>query len=128
MEIVRNYIATMIALLAPVALIYSWVFYVTKLRKDPPNWRSRLTLVSLLLTTLGAALLPAMIALEPKANWTTYAGVPRQIDFEASWAKFAVRSLAAGFVLCFFGRPRLIAPLALASVGCILFWFAMTVR
>ena len=128
MRIVENSIATVIALLAPVALIYSWFFYITKLRKQHPGWQSRLTLVSLALTTLGAALLPITMIIEPKADWSTYVGVARQIDFEASWERFAVRTLAAGFVLCFFGRARLIVPLALASVGCILFWFFMTVR
>jgi len=43
MRIVENSIATVIALLAPIVLIYSWFFYATKLRKEPPGWRSRLT-------------------------------------------------------------------------------------
>jgi hypothetical protein len=125
---IENFVGTVIALLGPAALIYSWFFYMTKLRKESPGWRRRLTLVSLVLTTLGAALLPIMMVLEPKADWSSYVGVPRQVDFEASWERFAVRALAAGLVVCFFGRARLIAPLALASAGCILFWFFMTVR
>jgi hypothetical protein len=119
-------VAAIIALLAPVGLIYSWYFYLVKIRKEPAGWRNRMSLLSLALGSLGALLWPVTMMFAPKADWTSYVGVARQVEFVESWEKIGVRTLLVAFVLCFFGRPRLIAPIAIACVGTALFWLFTT--
>lgn len=127
MEIEYDF-AGIVALLAPVALIYSWYFYLTKIRKEPFTWRTGVTLLSLALLSVGALLWPVTMILAPKADWSTYAGVADQVNFVGSWAKIAVRTASVALLLCFFGRPSLIAPMAVACVGTVLFWFFTTLR
>jgi hypothetical protein len=127
MEIEYDF-AGIVALLAPVALICSWYLYLTKTRREPFTWRSSLTLLSLVLLSVGAFLWPVTMIVAPKADWSTYAGVADQVNFVDSWEKIAVRITSAALVLCFFGRPRLIAPVAIACVGTVLFWFFTTLR
>ena len=54
-----------LVLFAPVALIYSWYFYFTKMRRESAGWRNRVTLISLALASLAALLLPVMVMLMP---------------------------------------------------------------
>jgi hypothetical protein len=117
-----------IALLAPVGLIYSWHFYFTRIRKELAGWRNRASLSSLVLATLGALLLPITMIFAPKANWSSYVGVAEQVHFVESWEKVAVRTLLVALVLCFFGRPRLIGPIAVACIGTAIFWMGSTMR
>ena len=63
----------------------------------------------------------------PKADWGSYAGVPQQLHFVELWEVVAIGTLLVAFVLCFFGRPRLIAPIAIACVGTALFWLFTTI-
>jgi hypothetical protein len=118
----QNDIAGLIVLLAPVGLIYSWYFYLAKIQKEPASWRNRISLLSLVLVSLGVLLWPVMTLLAPRADWTTYVGVPEQIQWTESWQKPIVRTLLGAFLLSVFGRPRLIAPIAVACVGTVLFW------
>jgi hypothetical protein len=112
----------LIALLAPVGLIYSWHFYFTKIRREPAGWRNRISASSLVLASLGALIWPITMIIAPKADWSRYIGVAEQLYFVERWEKVAVYTLLVAFVLCFFGRPRLIAPLAVACIGTTLFW------
>lgn len=123
---VEGDIAAFIALLAPVGLIYGWHFYFTRIRREPAGWRNRISLVSLMLASLGALLWPVTMVFAPKADWRNYVGVAQQVHFVESWEKVAVRTLLVAFVLCFFGRPRLIAPVAVACIGTTLFWIGST--
>jgi hypothetical protein len=116
----------LITLLAPVGLIYGWHFYFTRIRREPAGWRNRISMLSLVLVSLGALLWPVMMKFAPKADWGSYVGVAEQVHFVESWERIAVRSLLVAFILCFFGRPRLIAPVALACIGTTLFWIAST--
>jgi len=119
-------IGAVIVLLGLVGLIYSWYFYFAKIRKEPVGWRNRVSLLSLVLVSLGGLLWPVTMILAPKADWTSYVGVARQVQFVESLEKIGVRTLLFAFVLCFFGRPRLIAPIAVACVGTALFWLFTT--
>jgi hypothetical protein len=121
-------IAFFIALLAPIGLIYGWRFYSAKIRLEPAGWRNRISVLSLALASLGALLWPITMIFAPKADWINYVGVARQVDFVEWWEKVAVRTLLVAFVLCFFGRPRLIAPIAVACLGTTLFWAFSTIR
>ena len=101
-------------LFAPVAFIYSWYFYFTKMRRESAGWRNRLTLISLALASLAALLLPVMVMLMP-------VGVD-QYEWVESWHRPIFRTLLLAFLLCLFGRRRLIVPIAIACVGTTLFW------
>jgi hypothetical protein len=125
---VEGDIAFFIALLAPIGLIYGWRFYFAKLRLEPARWRNRISVLSLVLASLGALLWPITMIFAPKADWIHYVGVARQIDFVEWWEKVAVRTLLVAFVLCFLGRPRLIVPIAVACLGTTLFWAFSTLR
>jgi hypothetical protein len=124
---VENDIAAVIALLAPVGLIYGWYFYSARIRHEPAGSRNRITVLSLVLASLGALLWPATMMLAPKADWGSYVGVAEQLHFVESCEKVAVRILLVALALCFFGRPRLIAPVAVACIGTILFWTLSTI-
>ena|ERR1700687_2039292 len=121
MQVEAN-IAFFIALLAPIGLIYGWRFYFTRIRREPAGWRNRISVSSLGLASVGALLWPITRIVAPKADWSSYVGVAQQLHFVESWEKVAVRTLLVAFVLCFFGRPRLIAPIAVACIGTTLFW------
>ena len=106
-----------IVFLAPVALIYSWHFYFTQMRKEPTAWRNRVTLLSLALVSLTALLWPAMLMFMPRADWGSGVGVDHQVQWIESWHRPIFRTLLVASLLCLFGRPRLIAPIAIACVG-----------
>ena len=107
-------------------LIYGWHFYFTRIRREPAGWRNRISMLSLVLVSLGALLWPVVMKFAPKADWGSYVGVAEQVHFVESWERVAVRTLLAAFILCFFGRPRLIAPVAVACIGTTLFWISST--
>jgi len=123
---IENDIATIIVLLAPIGLIYGWYFYWARIWREPGHWRNRITLLSLILASFAVLLWPVTMKFAPTADWTTYAGVANQVGFVESWEKVAVRTLLGAFLLCFFGRPRLIAPIAVACFGTALFWMFTT--
>lgn len=123
---VEGDIAGFIALLAPLGLIYGWHFYFSRIRREPAGWRNRIGVSSLALASVGALLWPVAMIFAPKADWQSYVGVAQQVHFVESWEKVAVRTLLVAFVLCFFGRPRLIAPVAVACLGTTLFWLFST--
>ena len=115
-----------IALLAPVGLVYSWHFYWTQIRKAPSQWRDRATLLSLALVSLVALLWPVMMVLTPRADWGTGLGVAHQAQWVESWHTPILRSLLGAFVLALLGRPRLIGPIAIACIGTAIFWIGST--
>ena len=112
--------------LAPVGLIDSWHLYLTQMRKESTGWRNRVTLLSLGLVSLVVALWPVMAVLMPRADWGNGLGVDHQVQWVESWHRPILRALVVAFLLCFFGRPRLIAPIAVACFGTALFWLAST--
>jgi hypothetical protein len=116
----------MVVFLAPVGLIYSWHFYLTQMRKESTGWRNRVTLLSLALVSLAALLWPVMALLMPRADWGSGVGVDHQVQWVESWHRPIFRTLLVAFFLCLFGRPRLIAPIAIACFGTALFWLFST--
>jgi hypothetical protein len=123
---VINAVVVVVVLLAAAGLVYSWFFYSTRMKKEQPGWRTRTTLVSLLLVSLVVLLWPVMVVLAPRADWASGGGVGHQIEWIEAWHKPVLRSLLVAFVLGLFGRPRLILPIAVACVGTALFWLAST--
>src|SRR6266403_4118358 len=118
-----NLVATIIILLAPAGLIYSWAFYLRRMRREPiTSWRNHATLLSITLVSLAVLLWPIMAALTPTADWRSGLGVDHQVQWVEAWHTPILRSLLVALVLTFFGRPRLIAPIAVACVGTAMFW------
>ena len=115
-----------LVLLAPAGFIYSWHFYFTQMRREPTGWRNRVTMLSLALASLAALLWPVMMMLMPRADWGSGVGVDRQFQWVESWHRPILRSLLVALLLCLFGRPRLIAPIAIACVGTAVFWLLST--
>jgi hypothetical protein len=123
---VENVLVTAIILLAPVGLIYGWFFYMTRMKKESTGWRKRITLLSLALVSLVVLLWPVMWALAPRADWGSGVGVGNQVDWIESWHRPVFRTLSVAFVVGFFGRPRLILPIAVACMGTACFWLVST--
>jgi hypothetical protein len=121
-----NLIATVIVLLAPVGLIYSWIFYSARMRREPTSWRHRATLLSLTLVSFVVLLWPVMALLMPRADWGSGLGVGHQVQWVEAWNRPIFRTLLLAFVLGLLGRPRLIGPIAVAVVGTGLFWLFST--
>jgi hypothetical protein len=111
---------TLIVLLASVGLIYSWYFYFSRIRREVAGWRNRVTVLSLTLVSICVLLLPVILVLMPRV-----VGVPQKFQFLESWRTPIVRILLAAFLLCFFGRPRLIGPVAVACLGTALIWLSI---
>jgi hypothetical protein len=121
-----NDILGLVIVLAPVGLIYGWHFYFATIRREPPGWRNRISGLSLLFCSVGVLLWPVAMMLAPKADWRSYEGAPRQLHFVYSWERVVLYGLFATLVLCFFGRPRLIVPIAVGCIGTALFWLGST--
>lgn len=117
-----NTVATILILLSPAGLVYAWIFYWVRMKTGPGNWRGHVTLASLVLASVAILLWPISRVLMPRADWSSGAGVAHQVQWADSWEKYAVRILLIALILCFFGRPRLIMPIAVACVGAALFW------
>jgi hypothetical protein len=124
--VIGNDIAGIIALIAPVGLVYSWYFYFTRMRKAPLGWRGRITLLSLALVSIVALIWPVMMVLTPHADWGSGLGVAHQVQWVESWHTPILRTLLVALVLAFFGRPRLIGPIVVASIGTAIFWIGST--
>jgi len=121
-----NLVATIVVLLAPVGLIYGWVRYFTPASGEPAGWRGRTALLSLTLVSLAGALWLVTMLHMPGADWRSGAGVGDQIVWVYARARVALYALLTALVLCLFGRPRLILPIAVACVGTGLFWVFST--
>jgi hypothetical protein len=121
-----NLIATVIIVLAPAGLIYSWTFYLTRMKREPTGWRHRVTLVSMALVSLVVLLWPIMLALTPRADWGSGLGVEHQVQWLEAWHRPIFRTLLVALVLALLGRPRLIAPMAVACIGTAMFWLSST--
>lgn len=121
-----NLVVTIIVLLAPVGLIYGWICYFTPADEESRGWRSRATLLSLVLVSLAGLLWPMTMIYLPGADWRTGASVGHQIAWEYARARVALYSSLAALVMCLFGRPRLILPIAVACIGTGLFWLSST--
>jgi hypothetical protein len=119
-------VATILVLLAPVALIYGWVCYFTPPGDEPPSWRRRATLLSLVLVSLAILLWPVIMALKPGADWGTGTGVGYQVAWVYARTRTALCILLIALLLGLFGRPRLIFPIVLACTGTGLFWLFST--
>jgi hypothetical protein len=121
-------VASILVLLAPVALIYGWVCYFTPKGKEPPSWRGWTTLLSLILASLGILLWPVMMILMPGADWRSGIGVGDQVQWVSFWVRTVFRSLMAALLLGVLGRPRLVLPIVVGCLGTGLLWLFSTME
>lgn len=122
----EDVVATIIVILAPAGLIYSWVFYLTRMRREPTTWRHWVTLLSMVLVSAVVLLWPIMLALMPRADWGSGLGVAHQVQWVEAWHRPIFRILLVALVLALLGRPRLVAPMAFACVGTAMYWLFST--
>jgi hypothetical protein len=119
-------VATILVLLAPVALIYGWVCYFTPASQEPTGWRSGATFLSLALVSLVVLLWLEMMVRMPGADWRNGAEVAHQVQWVGVRLGAAFDGLTAAFILGCVGRPRLIAHVTLACVGTAILWVGST--
>jgi len=112
-----NIVSFVLVLLAPVGLLYSWWFYLTRMAEEQTGWRKRVTLLSLALVSLVVLLWPVMVALTRRAD---------DVAWIESWHRPVFRTLIVALLLGLFGRPRLILPIVVACVGAAIFWMVST--
>ncbi len=124
MRIVENAIGILLLLLAPAGLVYGWIFYLARMRKTA-GWRSHVTLLSLVLTSLAVLMWPATRMLMPGVDWRNSAGVAQQVAWVCARERVALYVLVVAFVLSLFGRPRLILAIA-ACMGTAVLWLSST--
>lgn len=117
-----NFVATILVLLAPVALIYGWVCFFTPVGEEPFGWRKGATLVSLVLASVVLLLWPVLMVSMPGADWRSGTGVGDQVRWVSFWVRAVFRSLLAALILGLIGRPRLIFPIVVGCVGTGLLW------
>jgi hypothetical protein len=114
-------------MLQQVQALHCGHFHLTQMRKEFTGERNRVTLLSPLgLVSTVVALWPVTEVLMPRADWGNGLGADHQVQWMESWHRPFFRTLVVAFLLCFFGRLRLIAPIAVACVGTALFWLAST--
>ena len=81
MRSTENAIATILVLLAPIGLVSGWFLYLTRLARESPTWRNRITLTSLGLVSFTILLWMVRGMLFPKADWVSGAGVAHQVHW-----------------------------------------------
>ena len=110
-------------ILTPFAWAAAWVFALRAILKEPKSWRNRVSIGSLgLLTTIGLLWLPVAVY---SSGTESLAGAEFAAHLKnvQDWSRLAGRGCAVPLVVSLFGRPRLIAPVAIACIGTALFWF-----
>lgn len=122
----ENGIATLLILMAPVALFYSWFFNWKRMRVEPISWRGRSSLAALTFVSVVVLSWPVRGLLMPRADWSSGVGVGHQVRWAETWERAALCILLGAFVLGLAGRPRLIVPIVLACIGTALFWIFTT--
>ena len=108
-------------ILAPFAWVASWWFGLKALVQDRKNWRIRLSVAALGLTTIvGLLWLPAgfYAAHHPEM------GKDRTLD---AFTAIAVLACGVALILSLFGKPRLIIPIVITCLGTASFWFGTTI-
>src|SRR5262249_41421065 len=107
--------------------VYAWFFLLRRSTDSSFSWRERISFLALILASSAAASRFVMPAFMPKANWGTGVGVAAQVHLEAVWRKIGVEAACVALILALIGRPRLIAPIATASLSIAFFWILSTI-
>ena len=100
--------------------VYSWLVVLGMWSDQFLRWRDRISLLALIVAS-GAVILRFVMPV----FWGSDLG--GQVGMADAWAKVSVRMCAVALVLGLAGRPRLIAPLAVACLATAGFWVMSTV-
>jgi hypothetical protein len=117
---------TGVILLAPVGILYGWFFCATRMQREGPSWRNRVSVISLSLVSIVAVLWPVTLGLLPRADWGAGVGVDHQMAWVEAWHRPILRTLLVAMILGLFGRARLILPIVAGCVGVGMFWIVST--
>jgi hypothetical protein len=120
-NMVAIWIAVVIGLTSPVALGFARHIYETKLKKEEPQGRTRVTFATMILASTGLLLLPIFFvvhAMQIGSQASTERVIPVQLGFALGGV--GVEILALG--LCFFGRAKAMFPIAYACLGVSVLW------
>jgi len=103
-------------ILTPLAWGASWWFSLKAIAQERTNWRNKMSLAALAIATItGWLWLPAAF----------YAS--SHLVVVDKWVSIAVLLCAVAIIVCFFGKPKLIIPIALTCLGTASFWVGSTV-
>ena len=105
-----------LVLVTPFAWAAAWWLVVTAIVRERRKWRNEVSLVS-----LGTATVAGLLWV-PAGLYTTrdpVAGALRSVD---EWTIAAVIICGLALILCFFGKAKLIVPIALTCLGTASFW------
>lgn len=119
------FIAYTLVVLAPAGLVLGWVL-IRGMKREPTSVRNRASLVSFSLVTFAGLMWAPVAAYASRTDWKTGVGLGKHIRNVEAWAALAVVACGLGLLLSFFGKPRLIPLVAIASVGISFFWLSST--
>jgi hypothetical protein len=118
---------TLFLILGLCCFLYAWFLLLKRSTEPSVTWRERISLAAMIVASIALCLRFVMPAFIPAADWGTGAGVGAQVHAAAVWTKVGARSATVALLLGLIGRPRLIAPIAVACLSIVLFWVMSTV-
>src|ERR1051325_9565665 len=118
----ENLLEILDLIVTPVAVGYSWLFYFKKIANLEAGRHKRLTLISLVLVSLAILAWPVMAFFMPRPDRLQGVNEANRVLYALWWMKIIVWACVLGLTVNFFGKPRLILPIAVAYVGVIFFW------
>ena len=121
----RDFVITPLSIVAVPLLIYSWWFFVDTVRHES-GWQTRVIMVVLVLDTVCLLLLPVAYMTAPPARGDYNASMHAIGDYYEKWHRVVAKIFGVGFLLSFFCKGRLIATLAIASIGLAFLWIGLT--
>lgn len=104
---------------APVAWISAWWFLLAAHKRELRNWRNRVSFVSLVLVTVAGLLFIPIRIYNSGMDWKS---ADTHMRHTLAAANIAIKICGISLLLSFFGKPKLIALIAIVCVGTWLLW------
>jgi hypothetical protein len=107
---------------APVSIIYSWYYFLKRMLPTKRSWRDYMSVAATFLITIVAiAWIPCITYLRSEyigpggLNWKVYEAL-------GQFLRPAILTIVLSILLGVVGRPRLIMPLMVGSLGTFCWW------
>jgi hypothetical protein len=123
---VIDFVMTPLSIAAVPLLIYSWYFF-ARIARHQQGWRTRVCVFVLVLETMCLLLVPVAYATAPPVHGDYSASMQTISEYYGRWNRVMVKVLIATFVLSFLCKGRLVATLAITSIGLASFWIMATI-
>lgn len=120
-----DFLITPLAIAAVPVLLYSWYFFV-EVGRHQEGWHTNVSRVVLAVDTVCLLLVLVAYAAAPRVHGDYHASMHAIGEYYDKWDRVMVKVLVASFILSFLGKGRLVATLAIASVGLACFWTVIT--